>query len=146
MTGSNGPSKALVLRLTDERLPFFERVKALQADPAALAELRDTLPVLESQVAPAGRDSIIAGLAPLLSIYGVSDRSPNEWASFWSLYADVLADVPLEALRAAVKEYVSGPDSQFFPKPGPLKALCDKHAAPARIAHRTATRALGERL
>lgn len=97
---------------------------------------------LQRHAEPCGDKAVIAALVPLVSLYGVSDKSEQEWKVFWRFYAEALSGVPLEALKAGVADYVSRPDSEFFPKPGPLKALCDRHAMPILIAARRAQKAL----
>jgi len=64
---------------------------------------------------------------------------------FWRFYTDALGDQPLESLKAGVDEYVRHGDSEFFPKPGPLKAICEKHAMPLAKAKSRLVRVL-ERL
>jgi hypothetical protein len=124
--------------------PFFEAVAAMKADPAVVAELRARLPVLAEHAKPCGQRAVIATLAPLLTVYGVADKSEAEWKTFWSLYAEQLSDEPLEALKAGVADYMRRPDSEFFPKPGPLLGYVQKHSAPIFIAYRRAKRVAEE--
>lgn len=97
---------------------------------------------IEAHAKPCGDKAVVALLAPMVAVYGVADRSKAEWAAFWRLYIAALADLPLSALRTGVDDYVAQPDSEFFPKPGPLKALCEKHAIPLRMAANRARKAL----
>lgn len=93
-----------------------------------------------SQVAEAcGKEAVRFALQPLVLVFGVGEaaRSP----AFWAAYTETLSTVPRESLAAAIKEYTSLPDSEFFPKPGPLKALALKHAEPLYKAAYRAKRA-----
>lgn len=62
-------------------------------------------------------------LSPMLSVYGVPDRSEAEWAAFWQIFVDALGDLPVEALEGAVRAWNRLPDSRHFPDPGPFRAL-----------------------
>lgn len=97
---------------------------------------------LEAHAEGCGGKAVVATLAPLVTLYGVSDRSETEWTAFWGFYIEALAGSPLEALKGGVAQYVASPKSEFFPKPGPLKALVDEHARPIRGAAFRASRAL----
>lgn len=93
-------------------------------------------------VEPCGPALVIDTLAPLLALYGVPRKSPAEADAFWGFYLDTLGSLPPEALRAGVAEYVADSKSEFFPKPGPLKAICERHAIPLRMAANRANKAL----
>lgn len=97
-------------------------------------ELAEVMGRLERHAQPCGAKAVIATLTPLVTLYGVADRSEAEWTAFWKFFIDALEDLPLEALRAGVREYVENPKSDFFPRPGPLKALCAEKAVPIRKA------------
>ncbi len=142
--GSTACSAALWRRLTDSRLDFAEAVAALEADPAARAELVRVAPELERRCAPCGERAVVTTLAPLISVYGVGDRSAAEWAGFWRFYHRALADLPLAALEAGVAAHVAAADSHFFPKPGPLRALCLRAAELSFRALGRARRALAQ--
>lgn len=94
---------------------------------------------LSRAAAPCGEEAVRRALQPLVLIYGVGDaaRSP----AFWGPYLSALRDVPSQCLAAAVEAYTSAPDSAFFPKPGPLKALADRKAEAIRRAASRAYRA-----
>jgi hypothetical protein len=124
--------------------PFYAAVDAMKRDRAAVAELRARYPALLQHAQPCGARAVIEALAPLLTLYGVPDRSEAEWKTFWSLYADPLSAQPLEALRAGVADYVQDGTSEFFPKPRPLRAHVKRRAAPIVIACRRAERVLAE--
>jgi len=144
MTVSTECSPALWTLLTDNsgRKGWFERIDELVRDPAAVDAIRANLPAIQAARQPADPKVIVRELAKMVPIFGVSDRSAAEWSTFWRFYLDVLDDVPPAALRAAITEYVSAPDSNFFPRPGPLKAICDRHSATVKIAERLAQRVL----
>lgn len=93
-------------------------------------------PALAERARPAGDTRVRNALQPLVLVFGIGEaaRSP----AFWVPYR-ILGELPIEALDRGVKDYLAAPDSQFFPKPGPLKAFCDKHARPMfQAAHRAA--------
>lgn len=95
------------------------------------------LAAMEAHAAPCGAKAVIAELAPMVALYGVPDRSREEWATFWRFYTDLLGKLSLEAVKAGVAAYVAKPDAEFFPKPGPLAALCkDTHDRLFMAAHR----------
>jgi hypothetical protein len=130
--------------LTDDRLAYSTAIDALSRDPLVLAEIQAALPALEAAAAPCGPKAVVALLTPLVSLYGVPDKSSGEWRAFWGYYVEALSDLPMKALKAGIADYVAKADSEFFPKPGPLKALCDRHAAGERMAANRARRALDE--
>jgi hypothetical protein len=100
------------------------------------------LPALQARCRPCGEKAVMATLAPLLVVYGVGDKSQAEWKTFWGVYTELLGDLPLESVQAGVKAYVGAHDSQFFPKPGPLRALCLAAQIPALMALGRAKRAI----
>lgn len=97
---------------------------------------------LEQHAKGCGPKAVIATLTPLVTLYGVSDKTEAEWKTFWRFYIEALEEMPIEALKAGVAEYVQRPDSEFFPKPGPLRAICSEQAAPVWCAVSRARRAL----
>lgn len=139
-TASAECSPGLWRLLTDPNISYFAAVDdvARLADPG---ELQSVVGKLESHAQGCGAKAVIAALAPLVTLYGVADRSENEWTAFWRFYIDALEGSPVEALRAGVADYVGHPKSEFFPKPGPLKALVDKRASPILTAMGRASRA-----
>ena len=116
--------------MTDRTLSFQDAVSLVVGKPEALA----ALPKLEQHAEPCGAKAVVALLTPLVTLYGVADRSESEWKAFWGFYIKALSDLPFEALRSGVEEYVGRGDSEFFPKPGPLKALALKQAEPLLMA------------
>ncbi|MDB5438483.1 MAG: hypothetical protein JWM33_910, partial [Caulobacteraceae bacterium] len=82
--------------------------------------------------------AVRAALSPLVLVYGVGEAARS--AAFWGVYVETLSGLPAEALRAAAADYAAGAGAEFFPKPGPLKALALKHAEPLRRAAARAAR------
>ncbi len=77
---------------------------------------------------PCGPDAVRALLQPLVLVYGVSDAARTP--AFWKVYREQLAGLPFEALEQAVNDFAGQPGAEFFPKPGPLKALATARAVP----------------
>lgn len=115
---------------------------ALAEDPDSIAEIRTVNAALQRQMEPCGPELVIEVLAPLLALYGVGRKTEAEAEAFWGFYMDALGALPAEALRAGVAEYVADPKSEWFPKPGPLRAICERHAIPVRMAASRARKAL----
>lgn len=139
-------SEGLWRRLTDERVMFSQAVEELAADPAAVAELGCALERLETLAAPCGPRAVLAHLTPLVSLYGVAEKSEGEWKAFWGFYHRALGDMPENAVREGVEDYVRAKDSEFFPKPGPLRELCVKRSVHVRMALGRAKAVLSSRV
>jgi hypothetical protein len=133
-TELHGLTPELWTSLTSVKLSAQEAVEAVRRDPQAVGMIRAAIPSLADRCRPCGEKAVIATLAPLLALYGVGDKSQAEWKFFWQVYSEMLAGLPLESVQAGVKAYVASQDSQFFPKPGPLLALCRAAQIPAIIA------------
>lgn len=141
-TASDECSGALWRRLTNANQTWAEAVRDLADDPSIRGELVVAARQLAKHIEPCGPSRVVQVLGPLLTLYGVADKSEQEAKSFWGFYIDALGDLPHEALRAGVAEYVADGKSEFFPKPGPLKSICDRHAWPLRMAANRAQKAL----
>jgi hypothetical protein len=103
--------------------------------PALLDEVRQALPALRNVAfAKAGEDGVRAVIGRRLATYPQPARSEGEWDAWWADYFDVLADVGLASLEAAMRAYVALPDSEFMPKPGRLRELA--FTAPCRSLQR----------
>lgn len=137
----NGCSPELWQRLTDPNLGWAKGSE-LARQWEDRSELSAVATALELRARPAGEQFVIAALTPLVTLYGVSDKSPGEWRAFWRFYINALQDLPREAIERGVADYVAAPDSDFFPKPGPLKALCQKRAETILTAYGRARKAL----
>lgn len=94
----------------------------IAGDADLAAELERNIDRLEAACRPAGPEGVVEALAPLLAIFHMDERAGSE--AFWQVYIDVLEDVPICSLNAGVKAYLGRPESDWFPRPGPLKALC----------------------
>lgn len=115
-------------------------VAEIVSSPVLHAEARQMAPALRKLAEPCGPEAALAALRPLVLVYGIQEAARS--AHFWRPYMEVLGSVPLEALSLAISEYIAKPDSAFFPKPGPLKAIADRQAEPIRrAAHRATTAA-----
>lgn len=109
-----------------------EEVAEIVASPALHREAQMAASTLGRLAKGCGDESVRRALQPLVLVYGVSEsaRSP----AFWGPYLAALRDLPADALAKAVEAYTQNPSAEFFPKPGPLKALGDKHATAIRRA------------
>jgi len=88
---------------------------------------------------PCGAQKVREALQPLVLVYGVGEAAKS--AAFWRVYIEQLQGFPAEALAQAVSDYAGGATAEFFPKPGPLKALAAKRAEPLLKALSRARRA-----
>jgi hypothetical protein len=140
-TASDECSPGLWQRLTDQHGPAFEQA-TMELAHFHRSELQEVANRLAKHAEPCGGPAVMQALMPLISLYGVPDKSEAEWAAFWRFYLEALSDLPAAALKAGVAQYVARADSEFFPKPGPLRAICDALAVPVRMAESRARRAL----
>ncbi len=141
-TASEEVSPGLWRRLTSANLTWADAIRDLAEDREIRGELVIAAQRLAKHVEPCGAAWIAQTLGPLLTLYGVADKSEAENRTFWGFYIDALGGLPREAVKAGVAEYVSDAKSEFFPKPGPLKTICERHAVPLRMAANRAQRAL----
>jgi hypothetical protein len=141
-TTSDECSPGLWRRLTSANLTWADAIRDLAEDPAARMELVVVNARLQRHVEPCGGKFVAQTLAPLLALYGVPKKSEAEARTFWGFYIEALEGLPREAVAAGVAEYVRDPKSEFFPKPGPLRAICERHAIPLRMAANRARKAL----
>lgn len=99
-------------------------VEWIAQNPALLAEAEARLPALHhTATAKAGREGVKAVIGRRFALYPQPQRSDGEWAAWWSDYFDVLEDVALASLEAAMRAHVADPESEFMPKPGRLREL-----------------------
>lgn len=120
-------------------LPAELELEAIASQPALLAEAMASVRPLEAIAAPCGDAAVRRLLQPLVLVFGVSEAAKT--AAFWRAYIDQLAGLPGEAVEQAVNDYIGGEASEFFPKPGPLKALAMRRAEPIYKALSRAKRA-----
>lgn len=116
-------------------------VDEIVSNPVLHAEVKAALPALVAHAAPCGDETVVGIVGKLFAVFPQPDRSAAEWAAFWEAYTEDLADLPLEALEAAVRDYRRSGKAEFLPKPGPLRELAIKHAQPIRQAAYRAKRA-----
>jgi hypothetical protein len=99
-------------------------MRGIVAVPALIEEARAALPALKHvATANAGPEGVKAVIGRRVALYPPSYRSEAEAAAWWADYFDVLSDVALASLEAAMRAYVALPDSEFMPKPGRLREL-----------------------
>lgn len=135
-------SPELWRRLTNETLSWGEACAALAESPETMVEVATVADRLQAAIEPCGDRVVIEALTPLLALYNVPRKTEQEAAMFWRFYLDTLSGFPAEAVRAGVSDYVADAKSEWFPKPGPLKALCERRAIPLRMAASRAAKAL----
>lgn len=116
-------SEELTALLDDTGNP--DRAARLIADTVPLrAEALRVLPALEAvALGKAGEDGVKAVIGRRLVTYPQPHRTDGEWDAWWSDYLDVLSDVSLASLEAAMRAYVALPESEFMPKPGKLREM-----------------------
>lgn len=112
--------------------PAELEVREIVNDPELHREAQYAAKNLALLATPCGGRAVRHALQRLILVYGAAEaaRAP----AFWEAYVNALRGLPDDALQAAIDEYVALPTSEFFPKPGPLKALGDKHAEAIRRA------------
>jgi len=128
----DGLSQELRLLLTHQT-STADAVSGIVANPALHAEVIAALPALmadrDAALTKTSPDDLQRILAKALVIYSVPDRTPQEWATWWRVYHDVLAEVPRRAVAQAVDQWIRSP-AGFFPKPGELRDLALKIPCP----------------
>lgn len=106
-------------------------------------EARAVLPALKAVAEwKAGSEGVRAVIGRRFVTYPQPERSEGEWNAFWADYEDVLADVPLACLEAAMRAWVARPKSQFLPKPGELHELAYRTVSKTLRRYQRAKRAL----
>jgi hypothetical protein len=126
-------------RLLSSNLPADGEVEAICSDPLLHREVKHAAPYLKALAQGVGDEGVGRALQPLVVVFGVGDAATTK--AFWRVYYEALRDIPAEALGAAVRDYTLQADAQWFPKPGPLRALALKHAEPLYKAAYRAKRA-----
>jgi len=130
-------------RLLSSSSPAELEISTIAAIPALQAEAAAIVPSLRAVARPCGGMAVRTALQRLVLVFGVGEAAKSP--AFWKPYADQLSGFPAQALDQAIDEYVGLPGSEYFPKPGPLKALAAKHAAPILKALSRASRVAGSR-
>lgn len=122
-------------RLLSSNLPADAEIEAICSDPILHREVKHLAPHLKRLSQGAGDEGVRKALQPLVIVFGVGEAATTK--AFWKIYFEALRDVPQEALERAVEDYTKKEDAEFFPKPGPLRALAYRHAEPIfKAAHR----------
>lgn len=128
--------------LLDPSLDFTLAIEEIAQREELAGEGTVLLETLRATNRPATGTEVMSALFPLIAIYGVGDRSESEWTSFWKVYIEDLGDYPLWAVEEAVRRYRRARDSNFFPRPGPLRSLCIEAFRKAMIAQNRLERGL----
>lgn len=111
--------------------------------PGLLEEARRALPALKGVAfAKAGEEGVKAVIGRRLATFTQPARSEGEWNAWWADYFDVLSDVALASLEAAMRAYVALPDSEFMPKPGRLRELAFTSPCRSLARYHRASRAV----
>jgi hypothetical protein len=118
--------------LTDEGCSTDEAVGKILATPGLLDETRQRLAELEEAVKPCGDSFVGAMLSEWTLVYDPGVRS--ETPGYWAPYKHALEDLPHEAIIGGMRAWEKQPDAEFFPKPGPLRALAKKSVEPLYFA------------
>lgn len=113
---------SLVAGAGDDWLPTWARIAN---EPAQAEALKASLPLIAEAARPASDEQVVAPLMRLMTVFGVADRSTAEWTTYLEVYVEVLSGLSAWAIERGAFRYVSRPDSEFFPKPGPLRAECE---------------------
>jgi hypothetical protein len=120
-----------------------EAARKIGAYMALREEARAALPALKAVAEfKAGTEGVKAVIGKRFVLYPQPERSEGEWNAFWEDYQDVLADVPLPCLEAAMRAWVARPTSEFLPKPGQLHELAFKTVSRSLRRYQRAKRAL----
>lgn len=120
-----------------------EAAREIARYSALREEARAALPSLKAVAEwKAGQDGVRAVVGKRFSLYPQPERSEGEWNAWWADYFDVLEDVPLACLEAAMRAYIARPGSQFLPKPGELRDLAYTTVSKSLRRYQRAKRAL----
>lgn len=129
--------------LLDNDGSLDEAAERIAQVPALVSEVRSALPALKhAALAKSGEEGVRRVLSRRFAMYPQPQRNEEEWACWWADYYDVLADVALASLEAAMRAYVAMPDSEFMPKPGRLKELAFLTPCKSLSRYMRATKAL----
>jgi hypothetical protein len=106
-------------------------------------EARGALPALKAVAEwKAGPEGVRAVIGKRFALYPQPERSEGEWAAWWADYEEVLQDVPLASVEAAMRAWVARPSSEFLPKPGQLHELAYTTVSKTLRRYQRAKRAL----
>ena len=128
------PSLGLIT-LLDRDGSHEDAARYIALNPALRDELETTYRRLEHEAkAPAGDEGVKAVIGRRFVLYPQPQRSEGEWVAWWGEYYNLLSDLPLSSVEAAMRAYTARPDSEFLPKPGKLRELA--LATPTRALKR----------
>lgn len=119
-------------------------------NPALLDEAKRVAPELARRAQAIDEPTLLRLLVSLAPLFGVSDRSPEEWGTFFGHYLDALNVYPLEAIEEAILLWNRGASPEaaalgvnpapFLPKPIDLSRLAMPTATRLRmVAYRAKT-------
>lgn len=132
-------SAGLWRRLTDEGDKWGDAVRSIAGHAGMLAEVVEVRGELARRAEKAQPVEILAELIALGPIYGISDKSDDEWSMLFGAYLEALAPLPLEAIRQGIVDW--NREGEFFPKPGQIYTRADPYARKLRMAAYRAARA-----
>lgn len=104
--------------MTDDADGWSDAVRQIARTPALQREVREVGAEVQARGARADAVDILAELIQLAPVYGISDRTDDEWAVLFGAYLEALAPLPLEAIRQGITEW--NREGEFFPKPGQI--------------------------
>jgi hypothetical protein len=106
-------------------------------------EARAALPALKAVAEwKSGDEGVKAVIGKRFALYPQPPRSDGEWEAWWADYVEVLKDVPLACLEAAMRAWVARPSSEFMPKPGQLHELAHTTVSKTLRRYQRARRAI----
>ena len=120
--------------LTSERENSRAAVAAIRAKPEALAEIQREWESLQAAIEPCGDAVVTECLTAAAAVYGSPWDDDRLAAVGMAKYFAVLSHLPAEAVYRGFDDFDRLPDARYFPRPGQLLALCEKHAIKLRIA------------
>lgn len=131
----------------NERLDFAGTpdiaVEDIVRDVVLLEEAKAVLPALKAVAEHrAGEEGVRAVVGRRFALYPQTERNEAEWSAWWADYFDVLSDVPLSCLEAAMRVWIARPGAQFMPKPGELRDLAFRTPSKTLQRYQRAKRAV----
>lgn len=116
-------------------------VSEVLRSPVLIEETRQALPSLQAAARQlAGEAGVREVIGKRFAIYPQPDRSPGEWAAWWSEYVASLGDLPWGALESAMRAWVKSPEAEFLPKPGRLRDMARQAPYQAAIMYERASK------
>ena len=110
-------------RLLCDEVDNDRAIRAIACDRELLAEANRISEALDAHAGvPAGVAGVMDVIGRRFALYRQPERTQAEAQAWWEAYSDVLADVPLGSLEAAMIAWLRT-GAEFLPKPGQLLAL-----------------------